>query len=422
MSVFDIASTLWWNRAGPDVIAQRTAARLRRLVTYAGAKVPYYRELFSKAGISPQDIQTPADLVRIPITTRDDVQSRPFTDFLEEGGDHGALRDFTTSGSTGRPLIVRQCRDDQRINQALLFRTLWRYGMRPWHSKMSVAASDPLPVDRSLLGKLGLFRRVWISARWPADRWVIELRKARPGVLFGYCLTWRLAARALRERGITDVRPQFVVTTSGVLDAATREELETSFQCPVRDVYASWEGGIMAWECAPCGGYHVNADWVVLEVLKDGQPVQPGEEGEVVITNLHSMGMPFIRYRQGDLVATHPGSPSCGCSLPLIRRISGRVADMIILPSGQQASPHAFIAVVDKVAGLKQWRLIQKGKARFRLEAVAGPDFGVESEEAIRKGLFNLVGRPVAVEIVRVESLPDNGSGKHRFVISEVSA
>ena len=94
---------------------------------------------------------------------------------------------------------------------------------------------------------------------------------------------------------------------------------------------------------------------------------------------------------------------------------------MILLPSGRYASPHAFIVAIDQVPGIRQWRLIQKEKARFLLEVLANAEFDSKAEEALRKNFFNLIGRPVSVDVVRVASLGDAGSGKHRIVISELS-
>ena len=65
----------------------------------------------------------------------------------------------------------------------------------------------------------------------------------------------------------------------------------------------------MAWECPRCEGYHINADWIIVELLENGVPVPPGEEGDVVITNLHNHGMPFIRYAQGDRAVRYSGTP-----------------------------------------------------------------------------------------------------------------
>ncbi len=408
--------------ADEQTVARRASARLVRLVRHAAARVPYYRDLFARAGLAPESIRGLEDLERIPLTSREDLQPLPISARVAEGVPERTLKELSTSGSSGRPLLIKVSAGDEEINQALLLRTLIHYGMKPWHSKMSMVGKDKLPVDDSWHAKLGLYRRLYISARWPPDRWVTELERTRPDYILGYCLTLRLMARALRERGVDGVRPRGILTTAGVLDEGAREEIQQAFGCPVVDLYASWEGGIMAWECRACGGYHVNADWVIVEILKDGRPAGPGEEGEVVITNLHSMGMPFIRYRQNDIAARHPGAPACGCGLPLIRSIWGRTADMIVLPSGRMASPHAFMVALDRTPGLAKWRLVQVEKARFRVETVPGPELNAEAEESVRKELYNLVGRPVQVDIVRVDHLPAGEGGKYRPVVCEVNS
>ena len=421
MNILDTADTLWSTRSSAEALRRKTDKRLRRLIEFAVARVPYYRELFRKAGLTSSDIRCTEDLQRIPVTTREDIQQRPIEEFTPEGMDPSRLVTFSTSGSTGRPLKIRQTQHDRAVNQALLLRTMVRWGMKPWHSKMSVKANIPSGKDSSWHARLGLFKRQWMSAGWPPDRWVTELQRVTPDFIFSYCLTLKLVARSLRERGITTVHPRCVMSTSGVLDAGTRQEIAEVFQCPVCDVYASWEGGMLAWECPDCDGYHVNSDWTILEVLRQGRAALPGEQGDVVVTNLHSRGMPIIRYSQGDTVTVSPQPPACGCHLPLIEEVCGRTADMILLPSGRYASPHAFIVAIDQVPGIRQWRLIQKEKARFLLEVVADAEFDSKAEEALRKNFFNLIGRPVSVDVARVASLADAGGGKHRFVISELS-
>jgi len=422
MSILATADILLGTNAAAATWKRKADARLRRLVKLASERVPYYRELFRGAGLRPSDIRGVDDLPRIPITSRADIQGRPLEELTVEGADVARLVEYTTSGSTGQPLTIRQSARDRSVNQALLLRSMLRWGMKPWHSKMSVKAKPPPPKgDESWHGRLGVFRRLYMSTRWPPDRWVTELQRMQPDFIFTYSLTLKLIARALKERGITTVKPKCVISTSGVLDAATRQEVAEAFQCPVADVYASWEAGMMAWECPQCDGYHINADWAVVEVLANGRPVLPGEQGEVIVTNLHSSVMPIIRYRQGDTVVLSAQHPSCGCSMPLIEEICGRSADLIVLPSGRQATPHAFMVAIDHAPGIRQWRLIQKEKARFVLEAVATDAFDAAAEEQVRKELFNLVGRPVSLDIVRVEGFADAVGGKHRFVISEVS-
>ncbi len=90
----------------------------------------------------------------------------------------------------------------------------------------------------------------------------------------------------------------------------------------------------MAWECRHSGDLHTCDDGVLVEVLRDGRPAEPGERGEVVVTNLHAYAMPFIRYRIGDLATR--GAP-CGCGAPFstIGEITG--TDDRLLPAAPTA-------------------------------------------------------------------------------------
>src|SRR5262249_37347913 len=83
-----------------EVVALRDA-RLRRLVAHAYENVPYYRDLFERHGVEPGHIRTVADLDRIPVTSRRDVQTLPLSTRLARGVDASRLIAHHTSGSTG---------------------------------------------------------------------------------------------------------------------------------------------------------------------------------------------------------------------------------------------------------------------------------------------------------------------------------
>ncbi len=67
-----------------------------------------------------------------------------------------------------------------------------------------------------------------------------------------------------------------------------------------------------AFECKAHSGYHINNDHVIMEFLKNGKDVNPGESGEVVITGLSNYTMPLIRYKLGDIAVPIKEKCSCG--------------------------------------------------------------------------------------------------------------
>lgn len=421
LSFLERLDVLRGTKAGAEEIAARQSQRLQRTIRHAYDRVPYYRRLFDQAGVSPDRIRTAEDLRLLPVTTRREFQALPMEQRLAAGVDTGSLIEFTTSGTTGRPLQMRETAWDQDVNDMLALRLYRFHGMKPWHRKLGLRSRGEVPVDDSLHAKLGLFRRGWMSTRWTPDRWVETLRSFRPDFILGYSLTLGVIARLLVERGITDVRPVCVLTSSNVLDAATREDIRKGFACPVYDVYASWEGGIMAWECGRCPGYHINADWVVIEILRGGRPALPGEAGDVVLTSLHAGGTPFIRYQIGDVAVRNTKKPVCGCALPLLGDVFGRQGDLVVAPDGRTMSPHNFLSLMDGISGVERWRLVQEARDRFRVEIVPRPDFGTASEAAIRDGLVEILEQNVAVNIVRLEKPPWAEDSKFRPIVSEVA-
>src|SRR6185295_20378238 len=116
----------------------------------------------------------------------------------------------------------------------------------------------------------------------------------------------------------------------------SRQIIESNFQCGVFDKYGSREFSGIAYECEAHEGHHIVAENYIVEILKDGVPAEPGELGEVVITDLNNFCMPLIRYRVGDLAVAMDNTKTCPCGrgLPRIGRIEGRTQAIIFGPNG----------------------------------------------------------------------------------------
>ena len=81
------------------------------------------------------------------------------------------------------------------------------------------------------------------------------------------------------------------------------------------------------------------AESVLVEILNDdGTPCAPGEIGRVVVTALQNFATPLIRYEVGDYAEASAPCP-CGRGLPVIRRIMGRVRNLLVLPDGKKIWP-----------------------------------------------------------------------------------
>jgi phenylacetate-CoA ligase len=420
-NLFDLVGLLAMQWRSPSALRRAQERKLRRLVRHAAANVPFYRETFRTLKIDARDIRTVADLAALPPISKRELQAASLQERMARNIDTQDCRSQTTSGSTGVPLEVFLRRSDETILNLGWVRAFLSAGLKPWEKRAVFKPKKDITERPSWYEYLGLMRRLDISTWTSPDEWIAAIQRWQPDAIMGYVKVVQLFAQAVQEQRSEGISPRLVFTTSEILDEASRAFLSTVFRAPVVNIYASAEGGCMAWECARCGALHVATDTVVFEILRDGRPAAPGEEGEVVITNLHSYAMPFIRYRQGDLATLSRERPRCGRGLPLLEGIQGRQDDCITLRDGRSISYSPFYYSVQSVPGVRRWRVIQENLDTLRVEIEPTPLFDYTAEELITSNLRGIVGKEMVVEIVRLDALETDPRQKFRAVSSKVT-
>jgi len=153
------------------------------------------------------------------------------------------------------------------------------------------------------------------------------------------------------------------------------------------------------------------------------KPCGPGEEGHILVTNLHSYAMPFIRYDMED-IGTLAGEPcSCGRGLPLLESLEGRVNDMVRTPEGKIVHSYLFPAVFRDLPGVRQFQVVQVSPGAIHVRIVPSGDRGMPDADAIVTSLQRVIGTSLAVRVEFVDEIPPlPGSGKRRFVVSQADA
>jgi phenylacetate-CoA ligase len=244
------------------------------------------------------------------------------------------------------------------------------------------------------------------------------LRQYNPDVIYSFPSIFKTISRFL-DNGLK-LNPRLIFTHGETLTASSRENIRSTFNADVYNTYGSTEFNRLAFECSEHSGYHMITDCAIIEIVKDGQCVSPGEEGEIIITGLYNEAMPFIRYKLGDIGIMADYDCACGRGWPLIKSIEGRSDDFITLPSGKRISAR-IINVIEDVPGIIQYRTIQEKRDKFVVQVVAGKDFTSDSErqigEKIRSGCF---GEYVNVDVELVDELQRERTGKLRAIVSNV--
>lgn len=401
--------------------------KLRRLVNHAYTHVPYYRQLFDSVGITPKSISGIQDIAKIPTTSRNRLMELPREQILARNIKTGDCRITKTSGCTRSALRILHRRSDLSLMNLGWARAYFAHGIKPWHHIAEFAAPQNAQNHRSWYEYLGLMQRIKLASSDHPDKWISELAKWKTHALTGYSSTLMLLARTLHDQNITDISPRAVFSCSELLDKNNQKFLRSVFNCNVVDLYGSEEARCIAWECDKCSGYHINSDMLIVEFLRDGKPVGNGEEGEIVITNLHSYAMPFIRYKQEDVGVPIEKKSACGRGLPLMSVIKGRLNDFIVLVDGQKISPQVFYYAIVPVKGVGQWRAVQEKIGELKIEIVPSSNFLNKKRLSKRKGktkykidknLQQVFGERLKIDIEFVDSIAHSPGKKYRSIIS----
>jgi phenylacetate-CoA ligase len=408
------------------VLQERQSARLRALIGTA-ADTPFYKRRFAEAGVAVADIQSPRDLERLPIVTKQDIRTHG-ADLFATGVRRSELMEFRTGGSTGTPLIVFATEEvSERRNAAARRSDRWT-GWNVGEPVAAVWGNPKLPstikerLRHELLEPVIYLDTMALTAS-AVERFASEWRRARPTLLFGHAHSIYLLACSLRDLGIDAVRPKAVLATSMMLLAPERQVIEAVLGVKVTDRYGCEEVGLIACECEHHRGMHINVDHVVVEFVRpDGAPAAPGEVAQVVVTDLINHAMPLIRYRVEDLAASVATPCACGRGLPLMDRVSGRVADFLVRRDGARVAGVSLIEnSLTRIAGIRQMQIVQESIDHIRLRVVPEQGFA----PAARTELVNyfVATFPSArVDLELTDGIARETNGKFRFAICKVNA
>ena len=411
-------------QASRKELVEFQSARLRRIVRHAWEHVPFYRALFERAGVRPEDVRGIGDLGRLPIVEKAELRGQPLSEITARGTDLEALLERHTSGSTGQPFTIRRTPAEDRLLYLFRLRAHRQCGVQAF-DRMALLVEPTIGGDgkrsrlRRLRHSLGMFRLESLSCFEEPEVLLKQLDELAPAVIAGYPSTLALVAQRLRHADFPRIRPRTVLAGAEPLEPHVRERIRQAFGVPVFDLYGAHELGLIAWECPQGGALHVCDDNLILEVLRDGRPAAEGERGEVVATGLHSFAIPFIRYRIGDLVAR--GAQTCRCGQPfsLLHAIDGRAAHYLSL-GGRSVHPFELTGrlLQGDVSWIDRHQFAQEREdvVVLRIAPLAAPPAGaLERIEEIGR---SALGAGVRFRVELVDSFPLDPSGKFRSYVA----
>jgi phenylacetate-CoA ligase len=424
----ELERTQWY---APEDLRELQWRKLERLLAHCYQNVPYYQEMFDEQGVRPEDVQNLDDFRRLPVLTKPILRHNLYALLAQDKA--RPFRKLVSSGSTGLPLQVQISREANSHRLAAQTRG-WRWwGWDIGERSVWLWGTPTAERTQGLKAKLkGIKRRCVDNARHfsvhdltPASmrEYYRRMCEFRPQFMYGYTSSLYAFARFLRDDGLDGraIGLEAVCTSCEVLYPHQRRMIEEVFGCPSFDEYGCCEVGVMAMQC-PEGNMHLISENTLVEFLVDGQPAEPGQMAQVVVTDLNDYHLPLLRYRLGDVGCYVEGTCSCGRGLPLMEVSIGRELDMIHLRNGKSLHPHILYlnyegALLNNVEGYK---IIQQDLTRFLIQVEAVPG----SEGLIAREFTTLVkkrlGEDVLVECQFLSHIPREESGKLRYFISQI--
>lgn len=417
-----LSSSQWLK---PDVLRQRQWERIQHAVNYGFQHCSYYRRRYSEAGFNG-DLGTWDEFRQLPILTKQDIRTYG-SELIASSFRVEELIEARTGGSTGVSLKLHFDKVCQEMRNAAAMRSDRWAG---WDIGMQVAAiwGNPPVADtvKKKVRNMLLERTMYLDTMKIDEEHVLHFvrawRKVKPQIIFGHSHSIYILAMHLVQLGLTDLRPRGIISTSMMLLDSERQVIENIFHCPVTNRYGCEEVGLIACECERRDGLHLNTDHIAVEFLRaDGTEACPGEEADIVVTDLINKGMPLLRYRIEDVGVPSARLCSCGRGLPLMEKVTGRKADFLKRKDGSLVAGVSLVErTLTAIPGIEQMQLIQNTSECICVKIVRDQQFDRVSEERLRKEMERVFGGGTSIDLQYVSELDRTQAGKYRFAICNI--
>ncbi|MGB9812149.1 MAG: phenylacetate--CoA ligase family protein [Thermovenabulum sp.] len=331
--------------------------RLKRIVKYAYENVPFYRKVFDKIGLKPEDINSLEDISKIPFTTKEDLrQNYPYGMFAVPL--KRIVRLHASSETTGRPTVVGYTKNDIDTWSELVARIAFMAGVRE-DDVAQIAFSYGL-----FTGAFGLHyglekigATVVPISSGNTERQITIMKDFGSTVLVSTPSYALYMAEVAREMGVgkEDLKLRLGLFGAEGSTKEMRNEIERLFGITATENYGLSEiiGPGVSGECEEKNGLHIAEDHFLAEIIDPdtGEVLDYGQKGELVITTLTKEAMPLLRYRTRDITSINPEPCRCGRTLARMSSVEGRTDDMLII-RGVNVYPSQIESVLMSIKGI----------------------------------------------------------------------
>lgn len=391
--------------------------KLEDLLKFATENSEYYKKL-EISFIKDNPIE---NLKKFPILTKsilkentDIILTEPKINLLKNG----------SSGSTGEQTIVYWSKKEQTINRAtqLLW---WKWGNYTIGDRLIQTGITPNRIGVKKY-KDFFFRTKYIQAfSHNSEEIASFLKSLNPKteyILAGYASSLFVFSKIAKENNI-NIKIKSAISWGDKLFAHYKIAIQDAFGCKTYETYGSAEG-LMIGAQKDLDYLYIVSTNVFVEIVDDnGNEVEDGTLGNVIVTNLNGFAMPLIRYKIGDLAVKLPKEKypqERNLKLPIFEKIIGRDTDIVKTPSGNYMVVHSFTGIFEHIPEIKQFCVVQNNLFGITIMYIKGSNFKPEILSAISKKIEHQLNEPFEIRFEEVEKIDATASGKPQLIISNL--
>jgi phenylacetate-CoA ligase len=406
---------------------------LKNLILHAYNNVPYYNAVFKRINIIKGNGEVNLSKFNdIPILTKEIVRKH-----------HKALisKDITkrkwfynsSGGSTGEPL---------RFIQDNIY-TKWKNATKKYYYE-NILNIDEIASKKVIIwgSERDLFEKS-VRLKDRRNQWLLNskllngfkmsegdlkyyikiINTYEPDLIRGYSSSLYELCKYAESNKIKMYKPKVIISAAETLWEEMRTKIENEFNTKLYDFYGSREVSSIAGECSE-GLKHIFMFWNSIETLDDNNvPVKEGEEGRVIVTNLHNYSMPLIRYEIGDLGILGP--VECGCQniLPTFKKITGRITEHFLLKDGTVVPAEFFIHLIGVIYNkgfIKKFQVVQEEYQKIKILIVPEREIYKSEKRDIENKIKVIMGKECLIVWEFVDDIPKTKSGKYLYTKSLV--
>lgn len=394
--------------------------RISYIVDYAYENIPLYHKKYSKIGYKKGMIKTWEDYRKLPILYKEELIDGFPNEIVKN------LEDFNlstrSSGSSGKFVTI-----------SLGIKTIYTDTIQGVRQFILQSGNNYYPEDKILFiytlpwwitSINGKYEQEFLPTTASVDEVIKKIKETKPKIIS----TYPTYLEKINSYGVNlkELGVELVVVHSEQSTRQFRDLLEKDLNVKVLDEYSSEELTRIALEC-PYNVYHLEEDACYIEIVDPvtKKPLNYGERGIVVGTNLINLSTPIIRYYQGDLAEIDkPIKCKCGNNCRVMKNINGRYMDSVITEDNEIIPASAFMdlaynwfcSLAIPIHGLR-YQFIQRNKESLELYLIKGK-YEIDIQKII-DSVYTLIPKKMKLDIKIVEELPEIGQ-KYRPVISLV--